>query len=192
MVRNDERRAQLADAGIEVLAIEGARGLTHRAVDARADVPRGTTSNYFPRREDIVTALVARIAERLAPDPAVLASLAQRQPDRELFVDYVRDVVRRLDAEPHVSIALFELRLEASRRPAVADALGRWRRAAFLDDVTFNADAGLPGTSTELALLHYAVDGLMLDRLTTPLDPGTSTEAIVDDLVARILGPSLP
>ncbi len=192
MVRNDERRAQLADAGIEVLAIEGARGLTHRAVDARADVPRGTTSNYFPRREDIVTALVARIAERLAPDPAVLASLAQRQPDRELFVDYVREVVRRLDAEPHVSIALFELRLEASRRPAVADALGRWRRAAFLDDVTFNADAGLPGTSTELALLHYAVDGLMLDRLTTPLDPGTSTEAIVDDLVARILGPSLP
>lgn len=192
MVRNDERRAQLADAGIEVLAVEGARGLTHRAVDARASVPRGTTSNYFPRRDDIVTALVARIAERLAPDPAVLASLARRQPDRGLFVDYVRDVVRRLDAEPHVSIALFELRLEASRRPAVAEALGTWRRAAFVDDVTFNADAGLPGSRAELALLHYAVDGLMLDRLTTPLDPDTTTEAIVDDLVARILGPSPP
>ena len=58
--------------------------------------------------------------------------------------------------------------------------------------MTFNADAGLPGSRAELALLHYAVDGLMLDRLTTPLDPDTTTEAIVDDLVARILGPSPP
>ena len=33
---NAERRDRLADAAIEVLAHEGARGLTHRAVDAQA------------------------------------------------------------------------------------------------------------------------------------------------------------
>lgn len=100
--------------------------------------------------------------------------------------------MHRMNAEPHASIALFELRLEASRRPAVAEALGTWRRAAFVDDVTFDAGAGLPGSRAELALLHYAIDGLMLDRLTTPLGPDTTTEAMVDDLVTRILGPSLP
>ena len=33
---NSERREQIADAALEVLATEGAHGLTHRAVDARA------------------------------------------------------------------------------------------------------------------------------------------------------------
>ncbi|KAA9144006.1 TetR family transcriptional regulator, partial [Microbacterium lushaniae] len=115
MARNDERRAALADAGIRVLAEEGARGLTHRAVDAAAGTPRGTASNYFPTRDDLISALVDRIGERLTPDPGVVASRAARSPDRELFADYLRDVVRRLSADPHVSLALFELRLEAAR-----------------------------------------------------------------------------
>ena len=39
MARNDDRRRALADAGLEVLADAGARGLTHRAVDRAAGVP---------------------------------------------------------------------------------------------------------------------------------------------------------
>ena len=53
MPPNPVRRAQLADAGIRILAREGARGLTHRAVDAEAGVPTGTASNYFRTREAI-------------------------------------------------------------------------------------------------------------------------------------------
>jgi DNA-binding transcriptional regulator YbjK len=188
MVRNDERRSALADAGIRVLAEEGARGLTHRAVDAAAGTPRGTASNYFPTRDDLIAALVDRIGERLAPDPETAAPLRRRRPDRALVAEYVRDVVRRLSADPHVALALFELRLEGSRRPAVADALGAWRRRAFEDDVAFHANAGLPGGRTELTLLHYAIDGLMLDRLTVPLGTDLSIESAVNEFVDRILG----
>ena len=187
MVRNNERRSALADAGILVLAEQGARGLTHRAVDAAADMPRGTASNYFPTRDELIAALVDRIGVRLTPDPAAIPSLASRAPDRALFADYLRDVVRRLTSDPHVSLALFELRLEAARRPAVALTLGAWRQRAFQDDVAFNADSGLPGGPTEIALLHYAVDGLMLDRLTVPLDTGLSVDAAIDEFVRRIL-----
>lgn len=187
MVRNDERRSALADAGIRVLAEEGARGLTHRAVDAAASTPRGTASNYFPTRDTLVSALVDRIEERLTPDPGAVSSADVRPPDRALFADYLRDVVRRLSADPHVSLALFELRLEAVRRPSVAATLGAWRQRAFQEDVTFNDDAGLPGGRTEIALFHYAVDGLMLDHLTVPLDTGLSVDAAVDELVDRIL-----
>ncbi|MFK5583951.1 MULTISPECIES: TetR/AcrR family transcriptional regulator [unclassified Serinicoccus] len=187
MVRNDERRSGLADAGIRVLAEEGARGLTHRAVDAAAGTPRGTASNYFPTRDALVSALVDRIEERLTPDPEAVPSAGVRPPDRALFADYLRDVVRRLSADPHVSLALFELRLEAARRPSVAATLGAWRQRAFQQDVTFNDDAGLPGGRTEIALFHYAVDGLMLDHLTVPLDTGLSVDAAVDELVDRIL-----
>lgn len=187
MARNEERRSALADAGIRVLADEGARGLTHRAVDAAAGTPRGTASNYFPTRDDLISALVDRIGERLTPDPEAVSSRGAQPPDRKLFADYLRDVVRRLTVDPHVSLALFELRLEAARRPAVAKSLGAWRQRAFHEDVAFNDGSGLPGGHTEIALFHYAIDGLMLDHLTAPLDTGLSVEAAIDEFVDRIL-----
>ena len=187
MARNDSRRTVLADAGIEVLATEGARGLTHRAVDAAAGVPTGTASNYFRTRAALIDALVVRIGERLAPEPTVLAEMGARTPTRELFADYIRDIVRRLRTERAVTLALFELRLEAARRPDVARALGEWQRRNFADDVAFNEGAGLPGGPGEIALFHYAIDGLLLDRLTVSIDPDTSTDDVVDALVARLL-----
>ncbi|KJC64787.1 TetR/AcrR family transcriptional regulator [Agreia bicolorata] len=187
MARNDERRSALADAGIRVLAEEGARGLTHRAVDSAAGTPRGTASNYFPTRDDLISALVDRIGERLTPHPEAVSSRSARLPDRKLFADYLRDVVRRLSADPHVSLALFELRLEAARRPAVAEALGAWRQRAFQDDVAFNEGSGLPGGQTEIALFHYAIDGLMLDKLTAPIDTGLSIDAAIDEFVDRLI-----
>lgn len=187
MARNDERRSALADAGIRVLAEEGARGLTHRAVDAMAGTPRGTASNYFATRDELIAALVDRIGERLAPEPEQVHPPIARQPDRARFADYLRDVVRRLSADPHVALALFELRLEAARRPAIAATLGAWRQRAFQEDVAFNRDTGLPGGPTEIALFHYAVDGLMLDHLTAPLDTGVSVDAAIDEFVDRLL-----
>lgn len=187
MARNPARRTALADAGIAVLAEQGARGLTHRAVDAAAGVPRGTASNYFSSRDDLVGALVERIEERLTPDPAVPGPPPPEGSDRERFAHYLRDVVRRLTADPHVALALFELRLEAARRPEVARTLGAWRRSAFADDLAFHTTAGLPGGRADLALVHHAVDGLVLDRLTAPLDPETGLDAVVDALADRLL-----
>lgn len=71
--RNDQRRAALVDAAIEVLAEQGARGLTFRAVDTEAAVPPGTASNYFASRDDLLTQAGARVYERLHPGEAALA-----------------------------------------------------------------------------------------------------------------------
>jgi AcrR family transcriptional regulator len=187
MAKNESRRRLIADAGLTVLAREGSRGLTHRAVDEVAGVPTGTTSNYFRSREALVTGLVDRIGERLAPSAADLARRGSAEPGPRLFADYLRDIVRRLSEERDVTLALFELRLESSRRPEVAAVLGAWQRAGFDGDVAFNAAAGLPGNRREIALFHYAIDGVLLDRLTTPLDPETSTDEIIDALVAGLL-----
>ncbi|MBQ3360244.1 MAG: TetR family transcriptional regulator [Microbacterium sp.] len=189
MAKNEERRRAIADAGIEVLAREGSRGLTHRAVDARAGVPIGTTSNYFRSRESLIDGLIERIGERLAPTSEDLRRRETAAPGPELFADYVRDIVRRLTAHRDVTLALFELRLESARRPEVAAVLGAWQRAGFDADVAFNTGAGLPGGRPEIALFHYAIDGLLLDRLTTPIDPETSTDEIIDGLVAGLLRP---
>ncbi|QYG12356.1 MULTISPECIES: TetR/AcrR family transcriptional regulator [Microbacterium] len=187
MVKNDSRRRLIADAGLTVLAREGSRGLTHRAVDTAAQVPTGTTSNYFRNRDALIEGLVERIGERLAPTSEDLERRATAEPGPALFADYIRDIVRRLTEDRDVTLALFELRLEGGRRPEVAAVLAAWQRAGFDGDVAFNTAAGLPGGRREIALFHYAIDGLLLDRLTTPIDPDTSTDEVIDDLVAGLL-----
>jgi AcrR family transcriptional regulator len=191
MVRNDERRAGLADAALRVLAREGTRGLTHRAVDAEAGAPVGTASNYFRNRPALISAIADRITIRLAPEQATLDELGALPPSRELFAAYVRDIVRRLTLHRELSLALFELRLEAGRRPELADVIGEWLRTNFEGDVAFNTAAGLPGGRAEIAMFHYALDGLLLDRLTTSIDPDTSTDDVVAALVEGLL-PAAP
>ncbi|MEY9933198.1 AcrR family transcriptional regulator [Catenulispora sp. GP43] len=58
-----DRRALLADAAIDLLAEEGMRALTHRAVDTRAALPLGTTSAYFRTRQALLTAIVKRLSD---------------------------------------------------------------------------------------------------------------------------------
>ncbi|MDX5460070.1 TetR/AcrR family transcriptional regulator [Micromonospora tulbaghiae] len=188
MARNPERRTLLADAGLRVLADAGARGLTHRAVDAEAGVPTGTTSNYFPSRAALLAGLAERIFARIAPDPAVLADLGRREPSLALMTDYLRDIVARTTREPGLTRALFELRLEAARRPELRSALGGVLRQGYADDVAHHLAAGLPGGAYEVALLHYAVDGLLLDLLTTSIDAGFDTDQVVSDIVSRLVG----
>lgn len=178
----------LADAGLRVLAASGARGLNHRAVDAEAGVPIGTASNYFPSRDELLGALAARIGDRLAPESGRLAELGEREPSVDLSVEYIRYIVERTTGAPELTVALMELRLEASRRPRLAEILGETLRRGYEEDVRFNHGARLPGGAFEIALLHYAIDGLLLDRLTVPVAPGIGVDRAVEALVRRLLG----
>jgi len=188
MARNAERRTLLADAAVRVLAQQGSRGLTHRAIDAEAEVPKGTTSNYFASRDEVIDAILLRISERLQPDPDIHRDLAQRPPGVELFTEYLRDIVHRLTDDRDAAIALFELRLEATRRPHVAEALTAWRRAGLQADIEFNEKTGLPGQPADITLFHYALDGLLLDQLTVPVDETVNPNDVVSVLAHRLLG----
>jgi DNA-binding transcriptional regulator YbjK len=57
-----ERRRELCDAAILVLAEHGSRGLTHKQVDETAGVPDGTTSYYYRTR----AALLRGVGERMS------------------------------------------------------------------------------------------------------------------------------
>ncbi|MGN6332391.1 MAG: TetR/AcrR family transcriptional regulator [Motilibacteraceae bacterium] len=56
------RRRRIADAGIWIVAEQGVRSLTHRAVDRRLGLPAGSTSFYARTRR----ALLALLADELA------------------------------------------------------------------------------------------------------------------------------
>ncbi|MFJ3334119.1 TetR/AcrR family transcriptional regulator [Streptomyces sp. NPDC086766] len=193
MAGNPERRAALVDAGIAVLAREGARGLTFRAVDAAGGVPVGTASNYFTGRDDLLRQIDARLHVRLAPDPEVLARLMARPRDRTLVTAFMHDLLARATRDRAGYLALLEMRLEATRRPALRDSFTRSVRGDLEEAVEFHRSAGLPGGDETVTVLYLAVLGLILEHLTLPgvLDgvlPGVGVpEGMVERIVAAIV-----
>jgi AcrR family transcriptional regulator len=73
-IATSARTRQVGDAAIAVLAEQGARGLTHRAVDRAAGLPPGATSNYARTRAALLTLALTRIAELDAAETAAGAA----------------------------------------------------------------------------------------------------------------------
>ncbi|MFJ2031587.1 TetR/AcrR family transcriptional regulator [Streptosporangium sp. NPDC087985] len=189
MRQNPARRAALVDAAIEVLAREGARGLTFRAVDVEAKVPNGTASNYFANRDDLLTQAGARVYERLEPDPSVFAGALEGPHDRDQLVALMHEMVERLSEFRSGYLAMLELRLEATRRPELRAVLTRQIRADLDANVAFHLKIGMPGDATTVVLLYLALNWLIVDRLTLP---DVLSEDRVHDLVTSAVERLLP
>ncbi|MFF6776814.1 TetR/AcrR family transcriptional regulator [Streptomyces sp. NPDC012637] len=189
--RNPERRAALVDAAIEVLAREGARGLTFRAVDSEAAVPPGTASNYFANRDDLLTQAGARVYERLQPDEETIARQQAASPDRETYTQLMRELVGRVSSFRTGYLALLELRLEATRRPELRAVLTARVRADVDYNVTYHEASGLPGDATAVKLLILAFNWLIVEQLTLPdVFPEEERDALIAAAVDRIVGGS--
>ena len=194
MAGNPERRAALVDAGVEVLAREGARGLTFRAVDAEAGVPVGTASNYFTGRDDLLRQIDARLHVRLAPDPDVITELLTRPKDRGLVTAFMHDLMGRANRDRTGYLALLEMRLEATRRPELRSSFTQSVRGDLDEAMEFHRDAGLPGDDAVVTVLYLAILGLLLEHLTLPdvlegVLPGVS---VPEGLVERIAETIVP
>jgi AcrR family transcriptional regulator len=192
--RNPERRAALLDASIEVLATEGARGLTFRAVDQQAGVPAGTASNYFSSRDEILRHAGERVYERLVDDAVLAGGLAGAR-DRARVTELMHELVDRVAAFPTGFLALLELRLEATRRPELREVLTRRIRADVEFNVGYHEKSGLPGDGTMVVLLWLALNWLIMERLTLPdLFTEQQRRDLVTALVDRLLAgqPALP
>ncbi|WP_367432233.1 TetR/AcrR family transcriptional regulator [Streptomyces celluloflavus] len=191
MVRNPGRRTALVDAAIEVLARDGARGLTFRAVDVAAGVPNGTASNYFANRDALLAQVTGQIHQRIAPDPAEVAEVMKAPPSRALVVELMGWINRRVAAQRTGYLAMLELRLEATRRPELQEELTRAIRETLDDDLRFHEEGGLPGDRTAVLLTYLAMTGLMLEQLTLPgVVPAEETDGLIAALVERTIGPS--
>ncbi|MEU4948167.1 TetR/AcrR family transcriptional regulator [Streptomyces lavendulae] len=187
--RNDQRRTALVDAAIEVLAKEGARGLTFRAVDNEAAVPIGTASNYFRNRDELLTQAGARVYERLQPDEETIARQQTAGRDRETYVTLMRELVGRVASFRTGYLALLELRLEATRRPELREILTTRVRADVDANVSYHEASGLPGDAMAVKLLFLALNWLIVEQLTLPdVFSEAEREELVTAAVERIVG----
>jgi DNA-binding transcriptional regulator YbjK len=116
----DQRRRELCDAAINVLAEHGSRGLTHGQVDRYAAVPDGTTSYYYRTREALLRGVGKRVADI---DVANLRSVSDEPLDPQApFAHLARLVMMQSHGKGlALNRARHELLLGAARDPHLAE-----------------------------------------------------------------------
>jgi DNA-binding transcriptional regulator YbjK len=178
-----DRRTEILDGALGVLAEQGMRGLTHRAVDTAAGLPQGSTSYYFRSRSALVAGCVARLLELdlLVEVPAV----AGAPPDVDVVAGVLAAVgVAMAVDQRHRTLARYELSLAAVRDPDLRAELVRGgdtiRRLGAATLGALGADDP-QGAADEVAAV---LDGLVLSALVR----GPQEPAALADRLRPVLG----
>lgn len=165
-----DRREALLDAAITVVAEQGMRGLTHRAVETQAGLPHGSTTYYFGTRHDLVVALMQHMAEtgRRAVEPiARQLTLAMADRSREFDVDAVADgLIAWIDVAASMELARYELQVTSARDPEMKqlmnDTCDIFRQ--LCEPVVIACGSKNP--ERDSTVMQAAVDGFLFKRVT--------------------------
>ena len=181
------RRRLLADAALEVLAEQGARGLTHRAVDEAAGLPQGSTSNVFRSRKALLQGALERHSRSdLAVADTTGGSDPQLPPmSREQAADVIAAGVQGVLGQLPHSVARFELLLESCRDEELHEQVAEARAPFAAGAVRLLQASGCESPERHAAQLLATLDGIILAELHGPaaaLDP-----AAIRELVGRLL-----
>jgi DNA-binding transcriptional regulator YbjK len=165
--RGRQRRELLLRAATELLASGGAKAVTHRAVAARAGLPAASTTYYFESIQQLTEeALRLHVHDRIE-ELRVLAEAATRDGGSagEIAQRFAEALTAR---SADVTIAQFEVYLEAARNPAlrapVAEALAAFESLARSVLAALGAQRPTQAASAFVAL----IDGFALHQLARP------------------------
>jgi DNA-binding transcriptional regulator YbjK len=192
-----DRIAALADAAIDLLADAGMRGLTHRAVDARAGVPQGTTSAYLRTRKALVEAVVTRLADLdqrdLDATPLPTAITAPQGDLDGIAAGIAHLLDRWLTVDRRRALARYHCVLAATHQPELRTVLAHGA-ASRTQARAMMAAAGAADPDRAGDHLVACIDGLLFDRLAgagalTAPAPGTAEgRADLASAVRTVLG----
>lgn len=149
-------RQALLEAAIRIVATQGLRGLTYRAVAEEAGVTHGSVRYHFGDRATLIEEALAFAVERSIEG----AELSSDQPG---FEGFARGLVSLVAGNPDVQAFQYELALEARRRPELRPTMERFNdsyRAAAHRELARN---GLD--DPDLAnLIFTTIDGLVFHQ----------------------------
>lgn len=180
------RQEELLDAAIAVLGGQGIRQLTHRAVDAAAGLPSGSTSNYFKTRDALLAGIVDRFAARERAGWETIAALVRPASADELTGALVAFVHRATGPERVVTLARYGLFMEAAIRPDLQETLAETARAVRQWAAGWLHDLGAADPEAGCRFVLDHLDGIMLHQLATP-DPAFDPEPAIANLVRTVL-----
>ncbi len=165
-----DRRRLIVKAALRVIARDGVKSCTHRAVAAEADVPLASTTYHFSSKAEIVTeALELAIDRSIAAVELHSAPPGPASPDA--LIDRLVDLVDALCADDQAPLAAqYELLIEAGRSPALRRVAERWDGAYLggLGAMVTAAGIGQPDEAT--AILSDLIEGALLGLVSAPRD----------------------
>jgi DNA-binding transcriptional regulator YbjK len=191
MPAKSERRGQILDAAVDLLAEGGIGELTHRQVDRRARVPVGTTSNHFRTRLALLEGTAAYVVDLNWQYIEVACTTLDRPLTRAGVVALLTRMISEPDAQYRRQVlARLELFLEGSRRPEIQPFLDELWAAAVKSAGLILESAGFTPSPQQLDELTRLLDGLAFTSLTTSRDRPDAYDpaALIDRLLTTILG----
>jgi DNA-binding transcriptional regulator YbjK len=180
-----DRRTEILDAALRVLAEHGMRGLTHRAVDAAAGIAPGSTSYYFRSRSALVTGCVDRL---LALDRAVEVPEVAAASPADLVDVLVAVTVGMATTGRHRTLARYELSLASVREPQLREALVEGGDVIRRLGARTLAAAGAVDPAAAAAELAALMDGLAFTALVRGPDDVAALAAWVRPPIERAVG----
>ena len=173
------RRDDLVNAALLVLAEGGLKGLTHRAVDAEAGLPSGSTANLFRDRASLVRALLDEMERRdwghfhTGPEGRPHPEPRGAEEVARLLADGAACMIEPAQAP----VTRARLALSFAYADEVRE--GHTRLLAALTRTM--ASAGISAPADRAAPVAALLDGALLHALTVspgPLDRASLTRAI--------------
>lgn len=163
------RRRKLLEAALHVIADDGLRGLTHRAVDRRAGLPEGSCSAYLRTRSALQQALTEYVAGALLADVDGLAERIRAGAAAEdEGVDAAVDQFLRWLDQRELLVARLELTMAATRDPELSRLLAE-HRARLIELVErIMVTVGKEHSQARAETLVASYDGILLAALLKP------------------------
>ncbi|MCF6378572.1 TetR family transcriptional regulator [Nocardioides KLBMP 9356] len=169
-------------AAVEEVGAHGIRALTHARVDARAGLPKGSTSNWFRTRAALVAGVVAHLADEeraMSPDAEVATV--------DDLVDVVCVMVERASgpeaARTRVRLALS---LEAAHSPDLRRPLREQRDLFVAWAAELLAQVGAQHPLEAARMLLACANGLLFHRLT--VEPDVEIRPVIERCVRACTG----
>ncbi len=167
---------------------EGAGAITHRAVATEADVPLAATTYYFRTKSELV---VEAFALAMTEDVAALGAAEALDPSQSKDLGAVATWLSTLllsdvAAERTAQLVLFELELEAARRPELAPLARAWTDAYVRAVAPVLERLGSAEPERDAWIVVTALEGMSLDLLASGERDRDTVQAAVERLLQAL------
>jgi DNA-binding transcriptional regulator YbjK len=182
--RDDDRKGRIADAAILVIARDGLRGLTHRAVDRQGGLPQGSTSYYARTRRELVALVVTRLAARTRTDvdqegPSVVSTGAATTPEAAArMLAHLVELFATRSTDHRARFALLVDLADDDELHALITTKSPIRERLVAGNRALLEGLGVRDAQVEAARLVAVVDGLLFQRLAGSLRGPSAREDV--------------
>ncbi len=155
-------RNRALDAAVGLLGTEGMRALTHARVDARAGLPKGSTSNHFRTRRALLSGVVDHLADVQWQEVSGALDVATAD---DLVSALCTLLERATGPDRAQTAARFALFVEAGHDQDLREPLARGRATLEAPLILALAGLGARDPRAAAAVVVPCLQGLLLRRI---------------------------